>query len=525
MAQKKRNLPIGVQSLSTIIEDNFIYIDKTKYIYDLIAGGRYYFLSRPRRFGKSLLISTLEEIFLGNRELFSSLYIDSTDYDWQEYPVIMLNFSSMASDTPELLKQDIAWNLQVIGDEHGIDLSGAPSIKSKFKQLIFELSKKNRVSILVDEYDYPILSNIENLEVADKCRDILRDFFAALKDTTVDKKLRFIFITGISKFSTTSIFSGLNNLRDLSLNPKTAQLLGYTIDEIKQYYSSYLEGIAQEGPLTVDEILERIKFWYNGYQFADPERAPDSKVYNPFSVMLYLEEKVFIDYWFDTGTPSFLNYLINKQEYAISKIEGSEVNISETKSYDIRKIKILPLLWQAGYLTIDSYNPRTRNFKLKFPNEEVKVSFYNHFLESLTEKDIAYLTEATEKLRVQLAKNDLEGFFESLKIFFAQIPYTMHLPQEKYYQSIFYVIMKLINADIVGEDVTNNGRIDATLITADHIYIIEFKLHGTAADALKQIEDKVYYQKYLDKGKKIVLVGVEFDLENRTVGKWITKQI
>ena len=525
MARKKRNLPIGLQSFSTLIEDDFIYIDKTKYIYDLISTGRYYFLSRPRRFGKSLLVSTLEELFLGNRKLFKSLYIDSSDYDWQEYPVIVLNFSSMDSESPELLKQDIAWNLQTIGDQYGVDLSGAPSLKSKFKHLIFELSKKNRVSILVDEYDYPILRNIENLDVADKCRDVLRDFFATLKDTTVDKKLKFIFITGISKFSKTSIFSGLNNLQDLTLDPRAAKLLGYTSDEIRSSYKDYLDEIAEKSQQTVDEIFEKIRFWYNGYQFADPVRSPDAKVYNPFSVMLYFSREEFLDYWFDTGTPAFITHLIQKQDYVISKIEGSEVNVSETKSYDVKKIKILPLLWQAGYLTIESYDPKTKNYKLCFPNEEVKLSFYHHLLEDLTSKEIAYVSRSTSALSEHLKSNNLDGFFETLKVFFAQIPYTMHLAQEKYYQTIFYIIMKLIDAHVSGEEITNNGRIDATVETDSHIYIIEFKLHETAQTALNQIEAKKYYQKYLDRGKVIVLVGVLFDLEIRNIGDWISKQL
>ncbi len=525
MSGRKRPLPIGQQSLPDMVDGGFIYIDKTDLIYNLIKEKRYFFLSRPRRFGKTLLVSTLQELFSGNRKLFSSLSISSTPYAWQEHPVIVISFASMASDSAEALKRDIAWTLSNIAKHYGVTIEDAPSLSTKFKSLILKLAVKNKVVVLVDEYDYTILQNIENLELAQECRTILRDLFSALKDVEVDKQIRFIFITGVTKFSKTSIFSGLNNLQDLTLDHRAAQLLGYTVQEIRRYYEEYLSALSEKTGESIQKIMEQIRFWYNGYQFTDPSSIEDTKVYNPFSVMLYLESGKFLNYWFETGTPTYIMRLIKTQRYAISAIEGSEVNIEETKSYEVDKIKLIPLLWQAGYLTIESYNPHTQNYRLMFPNEEVKVAFLRFFMSYLTETQVAQLTTALYALSQALKKLDFKVFFETLRVFFAQIPYTIQLPIEKYYQSIFFIIMKLIGADVEGEVFTNDGRIDATIVTDDAVLVFEFKLNDTAQAAIDQIEGKKYYQKYMHHKKKIVLVGVQFDTEKRTIGQWLTKDL
>jgi hypothetical protein len=525
MRGKKRPLPIGLQSFSTIIEENFVYIDKTRYIYDLIAVKRYYFLSRPRRFGKTLLISTLQELFSGSRHLFTSLYIDKTDYTWQKHPVITISFASMASKSAKLLEKALEWTLAKIAEQYQVDISDAPTIGTKFKALIMQLSVLNKVVVLIDEYDHTILKNIENPEVADECREVLSDFFAPLKDVEVDKQLRFVFITGISKFSKTSIFSGLNNLTDLSLDHRTAKLLGYTTEEIALFYKEYIEEISHGTKKSQGEILEQIRFWYNGYQFCDPEGVVDTKVYNPFSVMLYLESKNFLNYWFDSGTPTFLMRLLEKQQFPLHAIEGSEVNIEETKSYEIKKLRLIPLLWQAGYLTIDSYNPDTKNFRLIMPNEEVKVAFYQNVMSYITETELALITSFLYKLSESLGSGNLKSFFDVLKIFFAQIPYTIQLADEKYYQSLFFIILKLIGAPIESEVVTNNGRIDAVIETKSQIFLFEFKLNGSCESALAQIEEKKYFQKYLDSKKEKQLVGVTFDTKERNITNWVVSGV
>ncbi len=525
MANSKKKLPIGIQSFSQMIEGDFIYVDKTRYIFDIIESGNYYFLSRPRRFGKSLLLSTMKEIFSANRKLFEGLQISTTNYKWQKHPIIFFSFT-INVESAENLKKDLEWRLIDLGRQNGIDISDAPSLQTKLIALIQGLAVTHKVVILIDEYDYPLINNIHQLVLADDCRKVLHDFFIVLKE--LSEYIRFIFITGVTKFSKTSIFSGLNNLNDLSLSPRSATLLGYKHSELLHNFGDYIEEIALKNKTTSTSILETMRSWYNGYQFVEadtPEQAKELKVYNPFSVLLYLYNGKRSNYWADTGTPSFLTHLIRMQEYPISEIDCSEVNNEETKSYDLETIKLVPLLWQTGYLTIDSYDPRTQNYTLTYPNQEVKSSFFNYFLSQLVDTPIALLKNYITEFHKAINADDLHHFFRTFETFFAGIPYTMQLPLEKYYQSIFYVILSLIGAKIVGEDTTNDGRIDAVLESSATIYIFEFKLNESAKTALNQIEEKKYFQKYQQSGKKIVLVGVSFSTSTRNIVEWLKKDL
>ena len=411
MSNQKKGLPIGIQSFKRLIEENFIYIDKTSYIRDLTSQGLYYFLSRPRRFGKTLLSTTLEQLFEGNKKLFKSLAIDSTDYAWDYYPVIYISFATMAPKSADILRQALDEELSDIAARYGVTLEPAATLGRKLKSLIIKLAKKNRVVLLIDEYDAAILKNIDNFTVADACREVLSEFFSALKDGKVDEYLRFVFITGIIKFSKTAILSCLNNLQYLSLDHRAAHLLGYTSDEILVNYKEYLAAISQETDQSLDEILEHIRFWYNGYTFVDPESVADAKVYNPYSVMLYLQNKTFDNYWFDTGTPTFLMELLKSQGYPVTTIAGAKIHKSKTKSYAINKIKLIPLLWQAGYLTIDSYNKATKNFTLVFPNEEVRVSFFEYVMENLADVDTALLSSMISTLSKSIQKTRSRSIF------------------------------------------------------------------------------------------------------------------
>ncbi len=426
MANKKKKLPIGIQSFSRMIEADYIYVDKTEYIYSLIETGECYFLSRPRRFGKSLLISTFKELFSGNKKLFESLFIAKTDYEWEEHPVVVLSFSKIDSKDASSLERDIEWNLYKIANHYGVDISDAPSIKSKFDALITRLAVKNKVVVLIDEYDYPLINNIDNIERAEECRKVLHDFFTVLKD--VGDYLRFTFVTGVTKFSKTSIFSGLNNLDDLTLTPRASLLLGYTHEELSTNFKPYLDAIAKKNNSSTEEVLSTMKSWYNGYLFSEEsffEDLSEPLVYNPFSVLFYFQNKKLVNYWAGTGTPSFLAHLIKTQDYPITQIEGAEVNIDETNAIEIDTIKLLPLLWQTGYLTIDSYNEVTQNYKLRYPNLEVKTSFLNHFMAYLTKQEIAGIKKYTTRLSNAIVNNDMEEFFKVLSIFFANIPYTI----------------------------------------------------------------------------------------------------
>ena len=518
----EKKLPTGIQSFSKLIEGNHLYVDKTETIHKLISSGSCYFLARPRRFGKSLLVSTLKEIFSGNRTLFESLAIEKTDYAWHKHPVIHLSFSAFSSESADALKKDIVWTLQNIAEKHQIDIRRAPSIQTMFKTLIEQLSSKNKVVVLIDEYDSPIIKNINTSAVADACREVLRNFYAVLKDA--DEYLAFIFVTGVTQSSKTTIFSGLNSLRDLTYSKDAALLLGYSHSELIDNFSSYIDRMALRNQISSEEIIEKLRYWYNGYQFreADTEaEVPALRVYNPFSILLCLTEGTFSDFWTETGVPQFLPELIKAQQYSVPEIEGSEVNRADIKIYDFNKIKILPLLWQTGYLTIDSYDTATGNYKLRYPNQEVKLSFLDHLLSSFTETDIAPLKKHLQTLESAIKKNDLALFFKTFAIFFANVPYTIQLSMEKYYQTIFYVILRLMGAEVEVEVATNAGRIDAFLKTPSYIYIFEFKLNKTAQNALDQIKEMQYYQKFLHLNKQIFMVGVNFDTKIRNIDDWV----
>ncbi len=489
MSNNVRGLPIGQQLLPDIINQNYIYVDKTSYIFDLINGKRYYFLSRPRRFGKTLLLSTLSEIFQGKKDLFTSLAISRTDYSWEQYPVVTLSFATMAVSSAEILRKALSETLETIAQHYGVETTVKSTLGIQFKSLILNLAKKsNSVVILIDEYDATILKNIENLEEAEKYRDVLGEFYSALKDVEVDKHIRFVFTTGITKFSKTSIFSGLNHLQDISLDPRTASLLGYTSNEITHYFQEHLDLITKKTDKSLSEILKGLTYWYNGYQFVNPLEVADSKVYNPYSVMLYLQNQRFDNYWFDTGTPTFLIKLLKKEDYSITAIEGSKIHWDETKSFELDAIELVPLLFQAGYLTIDTYNQETENFSLTFPNQ-VKTSFFQIIVLTLTKSKKHKLSPIIVALKKAI-NADLESFFTTLERYLAQIPYHMHIDAEKHYQALFFGLLTLIGAKVRVEEPTSNGRIDAVIKTDSHIYVIEFKLNDTAEFALKQIKKK-----------------------------------
>ena len=310
--------------------------------------------------------------------------------------------------------------------------------------------------------------------------------------------------------------------------PQASLLLGYTHDELTTYFKPYIEELAKKHDSSDEEILSSLKAWYNGYLFSEESfyNTPLAPlVYNPFSLLLYFKHKKLINYWAGTGTPRFLVHLIKTQDYELTQIEGSEVNIDETNAFEIDHIKLLPLLWQTGYLTIDTYNPVTQNYKLRFPNLEVKTSFLGYFMSYLTNKGVAGIKKYTTQLNEAIQSHNLDSFFKIFSVFLANIPYTIHIRQEKYYQSVFYIIFNLLGTSIRVEEPTNDGRIDAVLETSNHIYIFEFKIDASADAALKQIEEKQYYQKYLQENKRITLIGANFNSEKRTLDDWKIKSL
>lgn len=361
-------LPIGIQDFEKIITNGYTYVDKTKLIYQLIARHEPYFLSRPRRFGKSLLVSTIHALFSGKRELFKDLWIEDSAWDWAIYPIIRLDMSTINNKTTEMLELDLIRALNEIAVEYDITLSGV-SAANYLENLIKQLSISQKVVVLIDEYDKPLIDNIENLEIAQKNRNLLRDFYTILK--AQDENLRFVFLTGVTKFSTVSVFSGLNNLNDLTMSNDYSTLLGYTKNELDFYFKEDIGEVAAFNKLTVEDCYDRIKEWYNGYKFSKYGES----LYNPFSTLKLLDSKDFAAHWFETGTPLFLIKLIQKGELDLIDLEQYEVSASEFNSFDLEVLPTLPLLYQTGYLTIKAYDPIIDTFKLDYPNREVAQAF------------------------------------------------------------------------------------------------------------------------------------------------------
>ena len=506
----RKGLSIHVSTLGKMIEGNYIYVDKTEYIYNLFQGiSHYYFLSRPRRFGKSLLISTLHELFSGNKKLFEHLWIGSSDYDWQEYPVIHLDFSVIPHLTAQELRTSLNKELKLIAANYNVDINEDIPEES-LKALVRELSKKNKVVILIDEYDKPILDHIKNIEQADEQRNVLKSFYDAIKG--LDKHIRAVFVTGVSRFSKTSLFSGMNNLDDLTLDPQAAQLLGYTPNEIEEYFSLYLEDLAQDRKISISELMVELKKWYNGYRFSKQQIL----VYNPFSFLYALNKKDFENYWYQSGTPTFLIHLIKSQYNSIEEIDQTELSSDGLGNFELTNIPLIPLLFQTGYLTIINYDEKTSKFKLGFPNYEVELSFTKFLIGALTDSSSSALDNLGPRLIQALNNNDIEKFCTVLETLFAHIPYNL-INREDYYHVLFQFLLSLLSLEAQSEIMTNKGRIDLVLSMAARIYIFELKVKSTPEVALTQIKERGYYERFLHKGKQVVLVGLSFVPEQNRV--------
>jgi hypothetical protein len=504
-----KKLPIGIQTFSEIIKENYLYVDKTKEITELLQS-KYLFLSRPRRFGKSLLISTLSEIFSGNKQLFQGLYIYDK-IEWQSYPIVLIDFNIIPHTNDEVFKTSLLSYLDEIAAEYDIELSN-PFIQNKFAELIKKISKKTnkKVVILIDEYDKPIVDHIDDTEKATKNREIMRDFFGILKSS--DRFLRFVFLTGVSKFSRVSIFSELNNIRDITFSKQFATLLGYTQTELESYFDSYIKNLGSVLEIKKPVLLTKIKTWYNGYSW----NAKD-KIYNPYSILNLFVDQQFDNYWFATGTPTFLMKLIKKIELDTTQFENKKVSKILFDSYNIENLNIFALLFQTGYLTITEINQKSRTIQyiLNYPNFEVKQAFMTFLFNSFTKNDLGDIQPAAEDLRECLENDNIEGFINIIRALFAKIPYPLHIKKEAYYHSLFYMIAALMGVEIDLEVLTDKGRIDGVLALDNKIYLIEFKYaeDGTSMDsltnkAIKQIKEKNYGERFLNDLRPRIYLGV-----------------
>jgi len=499
-------LPIGIQTFRDIIEGNFYYVDKTHFIPKLTS--KYYFLSRPRRFGKSLFLDTLKEAFSGNKELFKGLYLYD-NWDWEKrYPIVKFDLSQAYPDTEENLQKSINSFLRKIAKEHGITLE-EEILGLKFQELIQKLYEKynQKVVVLIDEYDKPILDVIEDIEKAKKNRDILKKFFEILKPS--DPYLKLVFLTGVSRFSKVSIFSGLNQLQDITLNEEFSTVCGYTQSELENVFEDRLK----------DFDKNKVKEWYNGYAWLG------ESVYNPFDILLLFSEKRFKAFWFETATPTFLIKLLQKKKYFIPEIENLEVGEEILSNLDVDNIRVENLLFQAGYLTIKDYKViGSKNvFKLSFPNLEVRMSFNDFFLGYIIESSL--LKDKTEIGLIEAFENkQVEKLKDILHRLFASIPHDWYRKNdidsyEGFYASIVYALFNGAGLNAIAEDNTNKGQIDLSVFNQDSVYIVEFKVVEDKEEykALEQVKEKRYYEKYMGKYQEIYLIGIEFSKKDKNI--------
>lgn len=515
-----RKYPIGIQSFEKLRRGQYIYVDKTKLVYQLAAAGNPCFLSRPRRFGKSLLLSTLEAYFEGKRELFEGLAIDKLETDWEVHPVMHLDLNARNYETLEdliaMLNQHLEKWEALYGDEKK---DRAP--EERFAYIIEQAYRKtgHPVVVLIDEYDKPLLRSFHDEELQRQFRNTLTAFYTVLK--SADRYLRLVFITGVTKFAQMSVFSELNQLNDISMDYAYADLCGMTSTEIEATFAPELKELAAQTGLSYEEVKQKLTDLYDGYHFTEDVNKPG--IFNPFSVLSAFSKQRFGDYWFSSGTPTFLVNMLKETDYDLRELDGIEVPSAALISYRANSKEPVPMIYQSGYLTIKSYDKEFKTYTLGFPNEEVRYGFLNFVLPFYTPIDSEEGNFYIGKFVQELRKGDPEAFLTRLRAFFADIPYELNDKTERHYQVVFYLVFKLLGQFAEAEVRSAKGRADAVVKTADYIYVFEFKLDGTVDEAIRQIDDKGYLIPYTADGRKLVKVGVSFSREERNLGEWVIK--
>ena len=509
-----KDITSSVYNFEDLVQGNFLYVDKTEYIWQLIRPAKeMYFLSRPRRFGKSLTVSTLKAVFEGKKELFRDLAIYDKPYDWKSYPVIHLDLNGWNFSTRDELNSSLCGLVRESAEDHNIKIQDDTPEKM-LRQLIRALSSSAPVVILLDEYDKPILNSIGTPEAKQILAD-LKSFYSVIK--AFEDRLRFAFITGVSKFCHVSLFSDLNNLTDISMNARYATMFGYTQEELDANFGDRISTLA--GVQDIVDYKTRIKDWYNGYRFHKNAQT----VYNPVSLAYFFENGgEFNNYWFSTGTPTFLLELIRKQKFDLEKALGAPVSAFAFSAYEIDNLNPLTLLLQTGYLTIDKAVERygDTTYQLRFPNLEVKGSFDVYLAGYCSGLHVNQIKDSVYILADKVSEGDVDGFLETMKVFFAKVPYDIHLKDENNFQMLFYLVFMLLGISIIAESKTNNGRIDAVAANDDFVFVFEFKLNKSDRIALQQIKDRDYYRQYMNSGKKIFLIGVNFDKDSGQIDSW-----
>lgn len=513
----KKRYPLGIQTFSEIINGNYYYADKTAIVYQLVHYAKFHFLSRPRRFGKSLFVSTLQAYFEGKKELFDGLAISRLEKDWTKYPVIHIDFSSGKYYSIENLNSILDNILLPEEQKYGLEATDKLAFGTRLKNIITAaVSQTGRQTVvLIDEYDAPMHDSIDDKQLRKDIRNIMRDFFSPLK--SLEGSLRFVFITGISKFSQLSIFSELNNLKIISTKDEYCDICGITKEELQSVFHEGIEELAFHNNLSMDDTISLLRQHYDGYHFS----ANGKDIYNPYSIINALDDKDFNSYWFSSGTPTFLIELLQQNDIDMLQLDDLWARDSR---FDIPTEDItdpIPVLYQSGYLTIKEYNKHLRMYRLGFPNEEVKQGFSESLYRYYAPRQMGELDDIVLKYRELIVwKNDIEAFMPYLQTFYDKFPYTIINNNERHYQAVMYTIFAMLGADIKAEQPTSDGRIDLVLQTNQTIYIFELKYNKSAQVAVQQIKAKDYAKLFTGDKRTIVKVGINFSKDRRSIEDW-----
>jgi hypothetical protein len=514
-----KNLPIGVQNFESLRRDGYLYVDKTEQLYRLAHEGRYYFLSRPRRFGKSMLLSTLHAYFAGQKDLFEGLAIEQLEKEWTVHPVLHLdlNLIKKEDDTAlnSLLNDALCGWEELYGSRPSEDTFGL-----RFKGVIQRAYQQTGqpVVILVDEYDKPLLQALDNEALQEEYRSTLKEFYGVLK--TADNSIHFALLTGVTKFGKVSVFSDLNNLEDISMDEEYADVCGITDGELDTQLVPYVQRLAEKLRIPLEQARKQLRLRYDGYHFSEDSIG----IYNPFSLLNTFKKNKFNNYWFETGTPSYLVYLLQKHHSLLASMASAQVPAKVLSGIESQLSDPIPMIYQSGYLTIVGYNPTYGLYQLGIPNQEVADGFYNYLLPNYANVSESQTAFFIANFVEEIKAGQTDAFLKRLSVLFADTPYELVKDLENHYQNVLFILTKLLGFYVKAEYHTSEGRIDLLLQTDDFTYVMEFKLDGTAEEALRQIEDKHYALPFEgDAHRKLVKVGVNFSSATRNIERWVVE--
>ncbi len=516
-----KRLPVGIQTYSEVRDLDCLYIDKTEYIWNMIHLGKYIFLSRPRRFGKSLLVSTLQAYFEGRKELFKDTFIYKVEKEWEKYPVLRFGMSTAKHCNKEELELELSNKLTAYESIYGKGPADEVKPNQRLQGLIERAHAKtgHKVVVLIDEYDAPLLDVVHKKENLEVLRQVMRNFYSPLKDS--DPHLEFLFITGITKFSQLSIFSELNNLKNISMRPDYAAVCGITVEEMLTQMSDYVDDFAEHRRVTHEVAIAQLKRQYDGYHFTWPSPG----IFNPYSLLNAFQDHQFTNYWFASGTPTYLIEMLRKFDTLPTDISGMEGGSDDFDAPTEGMTTIMPLLYQSGYVTIKDYDEDFNSYTLGIPNNEVRIGLTKALVPAYVMPNTLIVNNTARNIARHLTKDDINAALGLLQTFLGTVPYCNDTNTEGHYQQVLYIIFTLVSDYFADVEIhTPTGRVDIVLQTKTTLYLFELKLDKSAQAAMNQIDLKDYKQKFALCGLPIVKVGIKFDSEKRTIGDWVIEK-